>query len=207
MSKLPLPPERLPPLRTSEVRRLAAGTQVWRIYLAARPHRSDWRAFRHFGPLTTGRFDHHLALAGEQDRGIMYAATFGPVAFAEVFQSTKVINRTRREPWLAGFELAEELVLLDLTRRWPTRAGASEEISSGRRDVARAWSRSVYEQYPDILGLSYPSSMYGGRPSLALNERAEACLPDRPSFHSPLTHAGLDAAIQQVANEVGYRVL
>lgn len=42
------------------------------------------------------------------------------------------------EPWVVGFELELDLVALDLSGLWPTRAGASMAIATGRRDTAQA---------------------------------------------------------------------
>jgi len=82
---------------------------------------------------------------------------------------------------------SRDVGLLDLTGPWPTRAGASQALSSGPRSRAREWSRRIYEDYPMIEGLYYPSSMHGARyAAVALYERAESSLPPRPSFHRAL---------------------
>ena len=126
--------------------------------------------------------------------------------FAEVFQETRTIERSRNRPWLVGLELTRDVSLLDLTGAWPTRAGASMAINSGRRDRARAWSLRVYEDYPAIEGLHYASSMDGNRAALALYERAEDALPARPSFHRALADPGLDRAVARAASLFNYAV-
>jgi hypothetical protein len=175
--------------------------------LAGGDHPTSWKGFRRFGPLGTGRFDHHEPPPHDQDRGILYAADRGSAAFAECFQATRTINRSRRDPWLVCFSLDREVSLLDLGGAWPTRVGASQAINSGERSRAREWSRAIYEQYPGVEGLRYPSSMLVGAVAVALYERAEDALAGRPILHMPLTHPGLQFPIQRVASEVGYGIV
>jgi RES domain len=206
MDNLPPPDEpatlaaRTPP-ETVAVTRV---TTLWRIYPTAGPHAGLWSRFRHFGPVATARFDHHLAPPSEQPRAVMYAALAIETCVAEVFQDTRVIDRRRRGAWLAGFRLAREVHLLDLSGTWPTRAGASQAISSGPRDAAQAWARSIYEAYPDLEGMWYCSAMDGGRAALVLNERAETALIRQPDIHLPLTHAGLELALARIGRTLGY---
>jgi hypothetical protein len=96
--------------------------------------------------------------------------------------------------------------LLDLTGRWPTRAGASMALSTGRRDRARAWSRRIYEDYPAVDGLHYPSSMDANQPAVALYERARDALGPRPVFHRALADAALNAVLGKAAMVFGYLV-
>lgn len=206
MAKLPWPPDALPPLRRGDLYQLRARDELWRVYFASGSHPTKWDEFRPFGPVDV-RFDHHLPPKREQERGILYAAMRGPVCIAEVFQATRAINRARDEPWLVCFALRRDVILLDLTASWPTRAGASQAISSGRRDVARAWSRKIYEQYEEVEGLWYRSSMYGRGVALALYERARSALPRRPQFHQPLVDPRLLAILQRVAADINYRLL
>lgn len=207
MPKLPHPPPRLPALRKAEAKVLPAGTELWRIYFAGGDRPSSWKGFRRFGPLGTARFDHHEPPPHLQDRAILYAARQGPACFAECFQATRAINRTRRDPWLVCFTLDRDVTLLDLGGEWPTRAGASQAINSGRRTRAREWSRSIYQRYAEVEGLRYPSSMLGRAVAVALYERAEDAIADRPILHVPLTHPGLQAPIERVASRLGYSVV
>jgi hypothetical protein len=208
VAKLPGPPAggalaaRLP----AEVKVLTRGTVLWRIYPRGGARPAAWSRFRHFGPVATMRFDHHSLPAREQARGIVYAAMRVYTCFAEVFQETRTIERSRNRPWLVGFELARTVSLLDLTGAWPTRAGASMAISSGRRDRARAWSVRIYEDYPDVQGLHYPSSMDGNQPAVALYERAQDALPPRPVFHRALADPALDGAVARAALLFDYGV-
>ena len=208
MPKFPGPPPagglaaRLPP----EIKILARGTIIWRTYYRGGAHPVAWNRFRYWGPVATARFDHHLIPAGPQTRGTIYGALRVYTCFAEAFQDTRTIERSRNRPWLVGFELIRPVSLLDLTRTWPTKAGASMAINSGRRDRARAWSVRIYEDYPTIDGLYYPSSMDGNQPSVALYERAKRAIPTRPVFHRAVADPALNAAVVRAALLFGYAI-
>jgi hypothetical protein len=186
-----------------DLRSLAAGTVLWRLYFRGGEHPTFWNTFRAFGP-TRGRFDHQVPPPKVQVRRIFYCAEEGPTCLAEVFQDTRVIDRTARDPWLVGFELQQKIELLDLTGTWPTRAGASMALSSGPRPRAQRWSRVIYDAYPGIQGLYYPSSMHRNRPSVALYERAVSSLPSTPIFHRPLNDPALLPILSRVARDLGY---
>ncbi len=204
MSKFPEPPPVavlavIPP----DIRTLTKGTRLWRIYFQGGEHPGAWNTFRHFGP-TNSRFDHHLPPSAAQDRGILYASEDGAVPFAEVFQEDRVIERRRNSPWLAAFDLAAPVALLDLAHDWPTRAGASAAINSGPRSRARRWSQRIYDAYPAIAGFWYPSSMGGNRPAVALYERAVPALPSHPVFHRALEDPALTAIVLRAAGRFRY---
>lgn len=180
MPKFPEPPPAdalaaIPP----EIRTLPEGTRLWRIYFQGGEHPVAWNTFRYFGPLNS-RFDHHLSPSATQDRGILYASVDGAVPFAEVFQEDRVIDRRRNSPWLVGFDLATPVALLDL------------------------WSQRIYDAYPAIAGLWYPSAMGGNRPAIALYERALPALPSHPVFHRALADPALTAIVLRVAGRFGY---
>jgi hypothetical protein len=208
VTKLPEPPGRGQLLArvVPEVKILRAGTVLWRIYRRAGAHPVDWNEFRHWGPVATGRFDHHTEPPRDQARGVLYAAPRVGTCIAEVFQDTRVIELSRDRPWLAGFELRTDVSLLDLSGSWPTRAGASMALTSGRRDRARGWSRRIYEDYPDVGGLFYPSSMDGSHHTVALYERTRSALPSRPVFHRALADPALVGVVAQGARSFKYLV-
>ena len=208
MPKFPGPPSpgELVARLLPELKILARGTIIWRTYYRGGAHPVAWNRFRYWGPVATARFDHHLIPAGPQTRGTIYGALRVYTCFAEVFQDTRTIERSRNRPWLVGFELIRPVSLLDLTRTWPTKAGASMAINSGRRDRARAWSVRIYEDYPTIDGLYYPSSMDGNQPSVALYERAKKAIPTRPHFHRAVADPALNAAVVRAALLFGYGV-
>lgn len=206
-AKLPPPPRELPKLRRRDVANLAAGTLCWRVYRTGGPHPTTWNDLRRHGPAATGRFDHHEPPPHDDPvRAITYLALDAVGAIAESFQGSRLVDRRRQAPWLVGFELTEAIELLDLTRLWPTRAGASQAIATGRRTTAQAWSRAIYRTYPEVQGLLYRSSMAGGSLNLALYERGRGALPTQPALHLPLTHPGLALPLARAAARLGYEL-
>lgn len=187
----------------ADVKELPAGAVLWRVYFRGGRHPTFWNLFRAYGP-TTALFDHHLPPPRAQERSILYAGEQGPTALAEVFQEARLIDRTARDPWLAGFTLRRPLPLLDLTGTWPTRAGASMALASGSRPRARRWSQAIHESYPEVAGLYYPSSMHANRPALALYERAQPAIPSAPVFNRPLVDPALLPVLGRVALDLGY---
>ena len=95
---------------------------------------------------------------------------------AEVFQATSIVDRRTRSPFLVVLRPRRTLRLLDLAGLWPTRVGASQEISSGPKHVTQAWARAIRAAYPELDGLWYRSSMDSGDPAI--------CLWDPPGGHA-----------------------
>jgi hypothetical protein len=114
------------------------------------------------------------------------------------------VDTRRDEPWLAAFTLIEDVPLLDLRGKWPTRARASANINSGPRPRCRRWSRTIYDAYPDLMGLYYASSMNGNEPAVALYERASRALPRSPVVNRPLSDAPLLIPLKRIATQLGY---
>ena len=208
MAKLPEPPSAAEMRGISpDVKLLPAGTRLYRIYLRGGRHPGGWDHFRNFGPLPNARFDHHLEPPGDQERAILYAALWEDAVatcVAEVFQETRLVDTRRHDPQLASFSLVEDVPLLSLRDRWPTRVGASANINSGPRPRSRRWSSTIYEAYPGISGLLYASSMNGNRPAVVLYERAARALPRVPDFNRPLSDAALLVPLERIATELGY---
>ena len=204
MPKFPWPPpaERLQRI-SADRQTIRAGTLVTRIYSRAGSHPTTWRQFRFDSPLPGARFDHHIP--GEQ-RAVLYAAQDLVTFVAEVFQGTRLIDRTVNDRCLAAFSLTRSVQLIDLTGDWPTRAGASQAIASGPRPRAQAWARAIYEAYPKVEGIWYPSSMHGGHPALVLFERAESAMPPLADIDVPLSHPGLLPDLTRAAGSLGYLI-
>jgi hypothetical protein len=208
VSKFPEPPG-VAALRNIAPRNivLAADTRLARIYFASGPHPSRWNQFRSFGP-TAARWDHHLPDARnaptEQSRAVLYCAPDVDTCAAEVFQSTRRIDRTRNAPGLVVFALCEDVTLLDLHGVFATTIGASTAIHSGPRARARVWARQLYEAYPGIQGLHYGSSMNGHAPAIVLNDRAQRAVPERPEFHRSLNDDMLVEILQRIAVHLSY---
>lgn len=208
MSKFPEPPG-VAALRkiAPQTIVLAPDTALARIYFAAGPHPSRWNQFRSFGP-TAARWDHHVpdarnASAG-QSRAVLYCASDVDTCAAEVFQSTRRIDRVRNAPALVVFALREAVTLLDLRGVFATTIGASTAIHSGPRGRARAWARELYDAYPDTQGLYYGSSMNGHAPAIVLNERAQGAMPEQPQFHRSLNDDMLIEVLQRIALRLSY---
>jgi hypothetical protein len=204
MVKLPDPP-RVSRLRAvgAEVTTIPQGTPVSRIHFQAGPYPTTWGALRWIGP-SGARFDHHRLPRGKQKRGILYAALEGVTCLAEVFQNKRIIDVHLGEPWFVTFELARDVVVLDLTGDWPTRAGASVLINAGNRARARAWSAAIYEAFPQVEGLLYCSSMAANRRALALYERAQSAIPAAPVTHRSLADSSMRSLIREAADKFGY---
>ncbi len=192
----------------AQVHTVPAGTLLWRIYSAGGAHPTRWNTFRAWGP-TDSRFDHHTPPQRVQERKIIYTSEHAPTCFAEVFQATRRISRAAGHPWLVAFHTRTDLALLDLCGNWPTRAGGSQEINTGRHTTSRAWSRAIYLAYPAIDGLLYASKMLGGTRSLALYERTEHAIPDVPVFHEPLMSRKptMLRALVNAAEQTGYDII
>ena len=207
MPKFPEPPSpRTLAALGPEIFVLPAGTALWRIYFQGGAHPTTWDQFRAWGP-GNARFDHHLPPPHIQDRRILYAVDRGAACGAEVFQETRVLDRTASDPALVGFVSMRNLQLLDLTSTWPTRAGASMAINSGMRRRAQRWSQAIYEAFPALDGIRYASSMYQNVPSFALFEKAEDAIPLYPIFNRRLDDPALDTTLRNLAVEIGYLLI
>lgn len=210
MAKFPSPPgvDALAVI-TPAWHELQAGTPLARVYYTRSRHSLDWNAFRLAGPVDA-RWDHHVPHAsGEptpQPRGIYYCATDATTCLAEFFQVTRRIDRAYQSPWLVVFQLAQPVKLLDLRGDFPTRVGASMAIHSGSRVRARAWARALYEAFPQAQGILYASSMHGGEPAVALNDRAEALsiFPAHLLLHRALADDAMLDALKTAAARLGY---
>ena len=181
----------------------AAGTKMWRVYFRAGPHPTTWDQFRQFGPIGA-RFDHHTPPRRMQKRAIIYLASHPITCLAEVFQQTRLIDRRRHEPWLVGFALIRDVVLLDLAGLWQTQAGASMAINTGSRAKARNWSRAIHAAYPNVEGLYYSSSMYANEPAAALYERTKDAFPSTPLFNRGIGDPVLDIPLRNAAFSLSY---
>lgn len=202
MPKFPWPPapdelRRVP----VELHTLRTGTLLARIYPRGGRHPTSWPAFRFDGPFPSARFDHHVTGA---HRGVVYAARDLTTCVAEVFQSSRMVDRFADDRCVAAFRIARSVRLLDLTRDWPTRAGASQALASGPRARAQAWARTIYDAYPRAEGIWYPSSMHGGHPAVVLFERVGDALPTVADIDVPLSHPGLLPDLTRAASSLGY---
>jgi hypothetical protein len=215
VAKFPWPPtiERLHEIRhDDDIVAVAPMTGLARIYLAGGRYPSNWNEFRIVGPIASARFDPHPPTPdGEPVAapgcGVLYAAVELQTCVAESFQASRVLDRQTGRPWLVVFRSTRVLRLLDLTGTWPTRAGASQAISSGARDRSRSWARAIRAAYDDIDGLWYRSSMDRGQPAVCLWEPARDAMPPSPWAHLPLDAPGLTLPLARACRAVGYQLL
>ncbi|GAB3449862.1 RES family NAD+ phosphorylase [Actinophytocola sediminis] len=217
MSRLPQPPAPAA-LKTmlrphEDIVAVHSGTRLVRVFSAAGRHQQRWNTFRHSGPLAHARFDPHPPgpngeRAATAAHGVLYFGLSVRTSVAEVFQQTSIVDRTTRRPHLVVFQPKRTLNLLDLTGLWPTRAGASQEISSGAKDVTQAWARAIRVAFPDLDGLWYRSSMDSGEPAVCLwNPPAADALPAQPDILLPLDYPGLDLPLSRVCDSLNYTLL
>lgn len=209
MAKFPEPPssEMLSQRLEPEIHSVPAGFLLWRIYTESVNHQIEWYSFRHYGPIKTSRFDHHLPPTRLQERGIYYAAESAVTCIAEVFQESRIIDTTNPNMGLVGLEITRDLQLLDMTGTWPTAARASMATGTGPRSRARRWSQVIYDAYPRVEGLLYCSSMHANKPAMALYERAGNAIPARPYYHKRLSDPLLRVVLENAADDLGYAIL
>ncbi|UVS80200.1 RES family NAD+ phosphorylase [Actinokineospora sp. UTMC 2448] len=217
MSRLPQPPtpaDLKTLLRIDEdVVAVHSGTHLVRVFAAAGAHRQRWNSFRFTGPLPHARFDPHplgpdAGPAHDSDHGVLYFGLTVRTSVAEVFQQTSVVDRKTRRPHLVIIRPRRTLRLLDLTGLWPTRVGASQEISSGNKTVTQAWARAIRQAHPDLDGVWYRSSMDGGEPAVCLwDPPAGNAMPAAPDLLLPLDYPGLDLPLARICDELNYTLL
>ena len=213
MSRLPQPPtvtELKSLLRAAEdVVAVPPTTRLVRVFAAGGQHRQRWNSFRYTGPLPHARFDPHpVGGPPSRDHGVLYFGLSARTSVAEVFQATSIVDRSTRRPHLVVFRPRRTLCLLDLCGLWPTRAGASQEISSGAKALTQAWARAIRSAHPDLDGVWYRSSMDSGDPAVCLwDPPAASALPPAPDVLLPLDYPGLDLPLARICDELNYTLL
>lgn len=217
MARLPLPPARAVLInelhRTADVVAVHPATRLVRIFTAHGNHPQQWNSFRYTGPLPHGRFDPQQPARGghavtDPGNGVLYFGLSVRTSVAEVFQTTSTVDRRTRGPRLVIVRPTRTLRLLDLGGLWPTRVGASQEISSGPKKITQAWARAIRGAFGDLDGLWYRSSMDSGDPALCLwDPPAGEALPIAPDVLLPLDHPGLDVPLGRVCQELNYTML
>jgi hypothetical protein len=216
MSRLPQPPA--PAALKSLLRphedvvAVHSGTRLVRVFAAGGRHHQRWNTFRRNGPLPHARFDPQPPGPGggavDSEMGVLYFGLSVRTSVAEVYQQTSIVDRTTRRPHVVVFQPRRTLRLLDLTGLFPTRAGASQEISSGQKDVTQAWARAIHTAFPDLDGLWYRSSMDSGDPAVCLWDAPAAdALPATPDVLLPLDYPGLDLPLSRLCEALNYTLL
>lgn len=196
------------PLQTMAV---PARTSAARIHFLGGAHPTGWNQHRHWGP-TTARFDHHPPPpAMYAEYGIVYL-TVGDravtTACAEVFQRADgagvgPIDRTGRQPALTIFEMASDLVLLDLSTGWVTKAGGNGAICSGPRPPCRAWARAIHDTHGQTIdGIAFPFSVWPPGLNLAVWADAARVFPASPVIARDLADVRLDPWLESSAADL-----
>jgi hypothetical protein len=195
--------------RDEDVVAVHTATMLWRVHLTHGRHVVPWNQLRAYGPVPSARFDPQPSPPGVHpvERVGYLACERADTAVAEAFQAHRVLDRQSGRPYLVGLRLAREVRLLDLGGTWPTRAGASQAISSGSRLRARVWARAIRAAHPDLDGVWYPSSTNAGLPCLALWTPAADAMPAHPVVSKPLSDPALAAPLAEAAARLGYRFL
>lgn len=217
MSRLPQPPSpavlQASLRRTEDVVAVHRATRLVRIFAAKGLHPQRWNSFRYTGPLPHARFDTQPpspdgSFTHAHDQGVLYFGLSVRTSVAEVFQATSVVDRRTRSPFLVVLRPRRTLRLLDLAGLWPTRVGASQEISSGPKHLTQQWARAIRAAHPELDGLWYRSSMDSGAPAVCLwDPPGGTGLPAVPDVLLPLEHPGLDLPLARVCEELNYTLL
>lgn len=184
---------------------------LWRVFRTTGRHPVRWNELRRFGPVPGMRFDPHPPPARlHRDIGVLYAATRPVTAFAEVFESTRVIDRRAGGATIASWTPTRTLELLDLTSKWPVRNGAAASLQMmDEKSVTQAWARRIFEQLGhSVDGLHHLSSVTN-EPVVTLFPRVEAvhAFPVRPDFVTMLDAPAADVLVAQAVARLGYGVV
>jgi hypothetical protein len=216
MARLPQPPvpHALRQMtRYDDVLALDRRTRLVRIFTRGGRHGQQWNGFRYTGPLPHARFDPQQPGPGgvpamTADEGVSYFGLDLANSVASVFQVTSIVDPVTRAPYLTVFRPARSIQVLDLSRNWPTRAGASQEISSGPKAITQAWARAIRAAFPELDGVYYRSSMDAGNPTICLwDPPAASAIPLEPDILLPLNHKLLSETLRKVCEELDYTLL
>lgn len=202
-AKVPRTPPNLHAVTEPDDLRTLEATTLWRIHTTIGPYRSGWDEFRTAGPLNSRWEPHPTPFGDYAPTGVIYASLDTTTCFAEVFQSTRVIEASRGRT-LSGWTPRRPLRLLDLTSHWPIRNGAAAALHAAPRSTTRAWTRWIVAEYPDLDGVYAPSTM-SGRPIVALfSPQASASMPARPDFTRSLDYGAVAPYITAAAATLGW---
>lgn len=179
---------------------------LWRVHRTTGEHVLPWNALRTYGPLPSMRWDPHPgSVPGPHPEGVLYASADIATALAEVYQMTRVIDTRTGTPRLTAWQPVRPLRLLDLSRTWLIRNGASAVLPAAPRSTCRRWACAIHATWPHLDGLTVPSTMTGG-PNVVLCNAAADSIPESPSFSRALAHPLVWSIAQAAAEEIGYRI-
>lgn len=205
MVQIPSPPpdrrRRLNPQHT----RLAAGSELFRIFDPQSRYRPGPLTFRYVGPRF--RFDHHSGTGSAEGRGVYYAGLSLDAAVVESFDIGVIDLGTKH---LARVLTTRELDLLDLRGRNAIRSGTVVAVSAGDHALSQPWARYIYEDpdnvYGEVDGIVYGSA-HSGADAVVLFERAEDALECPPGHDAPLSDPAVLLVLRRIAMEHSMIVL
>jgi len=206
--KVPATPPAKFTLNTEHVRTFQ--DPLWRVFRTEGPHALAWNELRHYGPAKGMRFDPQPPPAQiYPDIGVMYAATRSFTALGEVFQATRVIDRSMGGATIAAWVPSRSLDLLDLTSNWPVLNGAAAAMMMGSKANTQAWARAIHEQYGDGIDGLYHQSSINNEPMITLFSGTEhvSAFPTRVSFSALLSDTTADEIVAQATKKLGYSSL
>lgn len=180
---------------------------LWRVHKTDTPHPLGWKELRMYGPLADMRWDPMPDPLGvHPNHAVTYAAADLMTALAEVGQARRTIDRASGAPYAVQWEPTRPLQLLDLTRTWPIRNGASAALSTAGRPVCRAWARAICDQAPHLDGLQTTSTMTG-QTAVTLFTPAKNSFPDAPLTSIALADPAMAGILAGISRQIGYKVI
>jgi hypothetical protein len=187
-----------------------AGTALWRVHTSRGPHALPWNEPRRYGPKS--RFDPHPPPVGDSsDVGVLYTATTLATCLAEVFQHTRVVDRSHGRPVATSWLTTRDLTLIDLQGQAALRLGAADAINGeAPRALTQAWARALVAAFPTVDGFWHRSAMDGGDCAcLVTGPSADAttALPADPDFSRALDEGRMVSAVAQAAGLIGFAVI
>jgi hypothetical protein len=156
------------------------------------------------------RFDPQGPPTGDHpESGVMYAATLPWTAIAEVYQATRVIDRSAGGATIASWMPSRRLQLLDLTTNWPVLNGAAASMMMDDKSTTQAWAHAIDEQFSDRIDGLYHHSSINNRPMVTLFSRTERypSFPARVGFRAQLSDPTADEIVAHAARLLGYGAL
>ncbi|NLG55555.1 MAG: RES family NAD+ phosphorylase [Rhodococcus sp.] len=182
---------------------------TWRVHRTVGEHVVAWNRLRTYGPLL--RFDPHPRPVRDHPHyGVWYGAGDIPGALAEVFQTSRTIDRTAGAPYVTGLHFTRPLALLDIggfgVGRWPTRVGGNFALATAPHSVTQQWARTIRAAYPNLDGIVYRGRFSGAQCVALLPPTADA-FPETPALSLPLDHPGLISRLAEAAGRLGYSLV
>lgn len=141
--------------------------------------------------------------------GVWYGASSPRGRLAEAFQSSRVIDRHRGDPYLTGLRFTRPLSLLDVSGigegTWATRVGGNHALDSAAHDRTQHWARTIHRAHDDLDGIVH-RGRFAGSVCIVITERAADAFPALPAVSLPLSHPGLSGPIDNAAYQLGYAI-